>query len=423
MCGVINISDIKIGDVYGDNTIVGEVKDERKDGRRVWLCKCKCGNIKKKSTKYAKQGRTCGYCGLYLDEDSKPHNKYDLSGEYGIGRTSKGEEFYFDLEDYKLIYPYCWYKMSNGYICYKDNKENILLHRLVMKCPNNMTVDHINHNKVDNRKNNLRVCNYTNNLYNTRTQINSSTGLKYIKFNKQCNKYQILYKSEHCGLYQNIHTAYIKLKEITKQDDSEFIYENNLYKNDIRKKLFIDMDGVIFNTIKTIVNIYNYDYKYYEDFIEVDSNEVNTWDFKECNCATKEAIDLYFNQPRFFNNLILMDNAIETINRLEKKFCIILVSMGSEENLLLKQIWVNKNIPGVKFIGVSFKEHLDKSHIDMSDGIFIDDSVKNLETSNAIENICFGDLYEWNKCWNGKRCFNWTELEKYIEEVYENHKL
>lgn len=30
-------------------------------------------------------------------------NTYDLSGEYGIGYTTKGEEFWFDLEDYDKI--------------------------------------------------------------------------------------------------------------------------------------------------------------------------------------------------------------------------------------------------------------------------------------------------------------------------------
>ena len=79
-------------------------------------------------------------------------------------------------------------------------------------------------------------------------------------------------------------------------------------------------------------------------------------------------------------------------------------------------------MPYAEYIGVNFKEYDDKSHIDMSDGIYVDDNMKNLNT-NAIENICFGDLYEWNKCWNGKRCFNWTDLENYIKEVYENRKL
>lgn len=37
------------------------------------------------------------------NHNCKIFNKYDLSGEYGIGYTSKGEEFYFDLEDYKKM--------------------------------------------------------------------------------------------------------------------------------------------------------------------------------------------------------------------------------------------------------------------------------------------------------------------------------
>ena len=36
-------------------------------------------------------------------------NVYDLSGEYGIGYTLKGEPFWFDLEDYDLIKDYCWH--------------------------------------------------------------------------------------------------------------------------------------------------------------------------------------------------------------------------------------------------------------------------------------------------------------------------
>ena len=65
---------------------------------------------------------------------------------------------------------------------------------------------------------------------------------------------------------------------------------------------------------------------------------------------------------------------------------------------------------------MNFKEYDDKSHIDMSGGVYIDDNMKNLNT-NAKENICFGSIYEWNKDWEGKRCFNWYEVEKYLEKL------
>ena len=188
------------------------------------------------------------------------------------------------------------------------------------------------------------------------------------------------------------------------------------------KTLYLDFDCTIVNTIKAIVSLYNEDFKYYKNFKYINWIDIDTWNFTKCNCASAEYINTYFNQQRFFDGLEYMDNAEEVLNRLKDKYRIVVISMGYSPNLRAKDIWIKEHMPYAEYIGVNFKEHDDKSHIDVSDGIYVDDNMKNLNT-NAIENICFGDLYEWNKCWNGKRCFNWTDLEKYIEEVTENNKL
>jgi hypothetical protein len=88
---------------------------------------------------------------------------YDLSNEYGIGYTDiTNEKFIFDLEDYNKIKDYCWRKSTNGYIVeyhYVNGKYKIhYMHRLIANAPKGMVVDHINHNKNDNRKSNLRIC-------------------------------------------------------------------------------------------------------------------------------------------------------------------------------------------------------------------------------------------------------------------------
>ena len=183
-----------------------------------------------------------------------------------------------------------------------------------------------------------------------------------------------------------------------------------------KPKLFIDYDSTITNSIKAIVDLYNEDFKYYKKFEYVHWTDIRTWDFLECNCAKPEYINTYFNQQRFFDRVEFMDNAEEVLNRLKDKYEIIIVSMGYSPNLRAKEYWIKKHIPYAKFIGTNFKKHNDKSHIDMSDGIFIDDNAKYLNT-NAKYQICFGDIYEWNENWEGKRCFNWHEVEKCLGEL------
>lgn len=112
-----------------------------------------------------------------------------------------------------------------------------------------------------------------------------------------------------------------------------------------------------------------------------------------------------------------MDLAKETIDKLKNEYKIIIVSSGYSPNLLAKEVWIRENLPYCDFIGVNFKEYSNKSHVDMSNGIFIDDSENNLTTSNAELKICFGKKYKWNSNWDGIRCENWLDVYKIITEL------
>jgi hypothetical protein len=50
----------------------------------------------------------------------------------------------------------------------RPRETRVGLHRFVMNCPKGMEVDHINHNKLDNRKENLRICTRSENGKNLR---------------------------------------------------------------------------------------------------------------------------------------------------------------------------------------------------------------------------------------------------------------
>lgn len=185
----------------------------------------------------------------------------------------------------------------------------------------------------------------------------------------------------------------------------------------MKSNLFLDFDGTVVCTIKSIVDLYNQDFKYYKNFKPIEWSDIETWGFTECNCATSDYINTYFNQERFYDILEYQENAKEILDELKKHFNIKIVSMGYSPNLKGKEIWIKKNMPYAEFIGVNFKDYEDKAHIDMSGGILIDDSANNLITSNSDVKICYGDFYEWNKNWTGKRCFNWYEVREYLMNI------
>lgn len=189
------------------------------------------------------------------------------------------------------------------------------------------------------------------------------------------------------------------------------------------KKIVIDFDCTAFNTVKAITSLYNEDFSYYTDFEPVYWGNVKTWNFEELKCAPEKYIDHYFNQPRFFRELEEMDSFFGVSSILFDKCDIAFCTMGYTPNLRYKSIYLKERFPNFGFIGVNIKEHKDKSHIDMTDCIFIDDSVSNLKTSNAPIKILFGPKYDWNYEWDGIRCQTWDEVLNVICDMENNNKI
>lgn len=162
-----------------------------------------------------------------IGENKRKYNKYDLSGEYGIGwTTNTNKEFYFDLEDYDKIKDYCWVENGNKYLtAYNKKDKSILFHRLIMNCPNNMTVDHINHNTFDNRKLNLRNCTYTENSCNKKIPKNNKSGHKNVFWNNTLNKWEVSivsYGKQKTKYFNNYKEACIYSDELRKEIHREF---------------------------------------------------------------------------------------------------------------------------------------------------------------------------------------------------------
>lgn len=155
--------------------------------QRRWECQCSCGSNKKviatTSDLKSKKVKSCGCLNIEkIIERNTKRNSYNLDGEYGIGYTEKGEEFYFDLEDYDKIKDYCWRISKYGYVV----NQKVRLHRLIMNNPNkNFDVDHINHNLLDNRKQNLRVVTKSQNQMNRMLSKNNTSGVTGVSYSKE----------------------------------------------------------------------------------------------------------------------------------------------------------------------------------------------------------------------------------------------
>ena len=68
------------------------------------------------------------------------------------------------------------------------------MHNLVMKHKDNTETDHINHNKLDNRRKNLRVCSCSENHMNMIIPKHNTSGYKGVCWDKSRSNYRAYIK-------------------------------------------------------------------------------------------------------------------------------------------------------------------------------------------------------------------------------------
>ena len=186
-----------IGKKFGKLTVVSFF-GINEASRTLWNCQCDCGSeeiILSSARLNSGKKKDCGCVPVNYHGDDpevyKKYNRYDISGEYGIGYTSNNEPFYFDLEDYEKIKNYCWHYTTHKYVTTSttNEKKGILMHRLIMNCPRNRDVDHIYHVTHDNRKSQLRIVTKSQNSMNTLLSNNNTSGYKGVSSEIYSNKW------------------------------------------------------------------------------------------------------------------------------------------------------------------------------------------------------------------------------------------
>lgn len=115
-------------------------------------------------------------------------------------QLTQGKQVLVDDEWYAVLSGWDWY--FNGQYAVRDiggrkTRQTVLMHRYITMCPDGYHVDHINMDKLDNRRCNLRIVLPEQNYYNRTKQSNNTTGYKGVCFDKARCKYMASISVKH----------------------------------------------------------------------------------------------------------------------------------------------------------------------------------------------------------------------------------
>lgn len=214
------------GAKFGRLTVLKRSPHNTSYNKPQWICECECKNIVTVCAADLKKGQTLS-CGCLNKEKTalrnvnrRKRNRYRMTENYAVMYTSKGEPFKIDKEDFDKVKTYCWCKNSKGYLVCRREGKYILLHRLITNCPDDMVVDHINHDKSDNRKQNLRICSLSQNAQNSISLL-----LSGIVFDESKRKWIAKHKGEVIGEYKSYYEAINEKRRHLKNTYGEYAFD------------------------------------------------------------------------------------------------------------------------------------------------------------------------------------------------------
>lgn len=118
---------------------------------------------------------------------------------------TRGKYAILDPEDFESLNQYRWHCTNFGYARRTGSKRSekgrkrvaIGMHNVVFPVPEGMTVDHINRNRLDNRKANLRAATREENTWNRKfVKKGSKTRYTGIHWNKKVKKWNVRLRVE-----------------------------------------------------------------------------------------------------------------------------------------------------------------------------------------------------------------------------------
>lgn len=153
-----------------------------------------------------------------------------IDGDIARIPLTQGKFAIVDVEDLPLVEGKNWY-FNKGYartnIRIANNKQKcVKLHRLIMSDPEGLEVDHINLDKLDNRRSNLRLATASQNQRNRVAYANNTSGYKGVVWHSGAKKWRARIvcggKKHSLGLYATKELAHEAYCNAAKQMHGDF---------------------------------------------------------------------------------------------------------------------------------------------------------------------------------------------------------
>ena len=221
------------GKRFGRWTVIGRAESRMSAGKPVvfWKCKCDCGTERDVSGNSLRCGlsESCGCLHKEkvksLCESRRLKNRFFIDGNVVHVQTKQGE-FLCDKQDWSDLSKYYWQIGKDGYPVSCINKKFKKFHVLILDCPKGFERDHINGNRTDNRRENLRVIPASANRFNKGMNSRNKSGHTGVFWYERYKKYQVSIKARgktvHLGYYEDYDEAVRVREEAEMQHFGEY---------------------------------------------------------------------------------------------------------------------------------------------------------------------------------------------------------
>ena len=121
-------------------------------------------------------------------------------------KLKNGETTIVDDDDFDYLSKHKWYLSKHGYAIGCEKRNNIKsfakIHRIIMGINDpSIKIDHVNGNKLDNRKNNLRIASNSQNVHNSAKRKNTSNSFKGVNYVHRIKLWQSRCRMNNCDYF------------------------------------------------------------------------------------------------------------------------------------------------------------------------------------------------------------------------------